>query len=415
MRGIRKSVKMLTASLGVLCALLFSGTAVLDSRLPDRYQVVEGQRLTIGAAGAVQAVYAGAREKDSAAMAKTSGENYAVELRLFGLFPLKAASVEVVDELYVQPSGEPFGVKIYTEGVIVVGFSEVDAAEGGVMPAREAGILEGDNIKSIGGKAVTSNADIAARIEGCGGRPVSVELRRGDKALTLTLVPAFSESEGRYKAGVWVRDSSAGIGTLTFYSPSLGVAAGLGHGICDVDTDKLLPLSTGEMVGAEIFGIDKSVSGSPGELRGRFTGKSLGNLLINGETGIYGAVSANGDSGSLVRIAMKQEVQTGAAEILCTLDGETPKSYKCEIEKVHFNDDNLTQNMIVKVTDPDLLSKCGGIVQGMSGSPILQGGKLIGAITHVFIGEPERGYAIFAETMYNTALSVEDAVKQSVS
>ena len=399
----------------MLCTLLFAGTAVLDGRLPDRYQVVEGQTLEIGAAGAVQAVYADAKEKNSAAVSQSSGESYAVELRLFGVFPLKSASVEVVDELYVAPSGAPFGVKIYTEGVIVVGFSEVDAAEGGVTPAKIAGIEEGDNIKSIAGEAVTSNADIAEKIESCGGRSVAVELVRGDAALTLTLTPAFSESEGRYKAGVWVRDSSAGIGTLTFYSPSLGIAAGLGHGICDVDTDKLLPLSTGEMVSAEIFGIEKSVSGSPGELRGRFTGQSIGNLLINGETGIYGAVSANGDGNSLVRIAMKQEVQTGQAEILCTLDGESPKSYKCEIEKVHFNDDNLTQNMIVKVTDPELLSKCGGIVQGMSGSPILQGGKLIGAITHVFIGEPERGYAIFAETMYNTALSVEESVKQNVS
>lgn len=415
MRDIRKSIKTIAASMGVLCTLLFAGTAVLDIRLPDSYQVVQGQTLEIGAAGTVRAVYADTKEKNSAAMAQASGESYAVELRLFGLFPVKSASVEVVDELYVEPSGAPFGVKIYTEGVIVVGFSEVDAAEGGITPAKIAGIEEGDNIKRINGEAVTSNADIASKIESCGGKPVSVELVRGDTALTLTLTPAFSESEGRYKAGVWVRDSSAGIGTLTFYSPSLGIAAGLGHGICDVDTDKLLPLSAGELVSAEIFGIDKSVSGSPGELRGRFTGKSLGSLLINGETGIYGAVSAGGDSNNLVRIAMKQEVRTGAAEILCTLDGETPKSYKCEIEKVHFNDDNLTQNMIVKVTDPELLSNCGGIVQGMSGSPILQEGKLIGAITHVFIGDPERGYAIFAETMYNTALSVEASVKQNVS
>lgn len=413
MKGISKSFKFLSVAMSLICTAVFATVYVSDQTLPDSYQVVEGQVLSLNRAVPVEAEYKDTAESGEVVGQSSVGEEYSVNLKLLGLFPIKTAAVEVVDELYVVPSGEPFGVKIYTSGVIVVGFSSVDAKSGSVCPAEEAGLQEGDNIISVGGVAVNSNDDIAQVIENSGGNSVAMEIVRSGAAMTVSVTPAYSESETQYKAGVWVRDSSAGIGTLTFYSPTLGVVAGLGHGINDVDTDELLPLSSGELVKAEIFGLQKSVSGSPGELKGRFVDGIIGNLLINGETGVYGTTTAKVDGTNLIRIAMKQEVKTGEAEILCTIDGESPKSYKCEIEKVHFNDDNLTQNMIIRVTDSELIAKCGGIVQGMSGSPIIQDGKLVGAVTHVFVGEPTRGYAIFAETMYNTANSVDTLIDQS--
>lgn len=415
MKGIKKSFKVLAVSLTVLCTAIFSSVYVMDRVLPDKYMVVEGQEFSINSVIPVEVDFSQIKQSGRALGQSASGGEYSANLKLLGLVPIKSVTAEIVDELYVEPLGEPFGVKIYTSGVIVVGFSKVDADSGEISPAEAAGIKEGDNIISVGGYEVNSNSRVAEIIENSGGNPVTIKLIRGDKTIYLDLTPALSAGEGKYKAGLWVRDSSAGIGTLTFYSPSLNMLAGLGHGICDSDTDELLPLNTGEIVDAEIFGLEKGVSGAPGELKGRFTGEVLGNLLINGETGVYGAANVAGISDNLIRIAMKQEVKTGAAVLYCTIDGETPKAYKCEIEKVHFNDDNLTQNMIIKVTDPELIAKTGGIVQGMSGSPIIQDGKLIGAITHVFIGEPTRGYGIFAETMYNTAISVETGVKHNIS
>ena len=413
MKVIRGCVKTLSALLLIACAVTLTAVWSLYDSLPDSYMVTGEKSLEI--MGKIPVFADGLPARLALSSSLQARAEYDVSLKIFGVVPIKTARVEVVDELYVAPSGAPFGVKLYTSGVIVVGMSEVETSIGKRNPAADAGILKGDNIVMVDGTQVNSNEAIAAVIERSDGRSVRVVLMRHGKELVKHLIPALEINEGVYKAGLWVRDSSAGIGTLTFYSPALDMVAGLGHGICDADTGELLPLRGGEIVAAKIFDLQKSSPGAPGELKGRFLEDAVATLMQNCEAGVYGRGGKEIIHENPLRIAMKQEIYTGEAEIITTIDGENPKRYKCVIENVNFSDDNLTQNMIINVTDEELLTKSGGIVQGMSGSPIIQNGKLVGAVTHVFVGEPTRGYGIFAETMYNMALSVEEEYSKNAS
>lgn len=406
MKAIKYTVQSIAALLTVLCAAVMATVAVEAVRLPDAFNVVEGTPLVVKSGLPVQAEYRESRSSGTVESRRLSADRYTAELKLFGVFPIKSADVRVIDELYVRPSGESFGIKLFTNGVVVVGLSSVETAEGSARPAQAAGIQINDNILSVDGEAVHSNEAVAELISKSEGRTLCVRLIRNGQAHTLWLAPAKCKSDGAYKAGMWVRDSSAGIGTMTFYSPATGIAAGLGHGICDVDTGELLPLSSGEMVEAKISAVEKSVSGAPGELKGSLTGNRIGEVLLNSATGIYGSFAWDGSDSGLLPVAMKQEVKTGAAEILSTIDGGTVQRFTCELEKVRLDPDEQTQNLVIRITDGRLLARCGGIVQGMSGSPILQNGKLVGAVTHVFVGDPERGYGILAENMLNTAQSV---------
>ncbi len=410
----KKIIKPIFSAATLLSAALLTLAYLFGNHLPDTFQVVEGSRLSFRHMP-VQAIYNDSAPSQSTLGQPLAGSAYNVDLKLFGFIPVKQAQVDVVGEMYVVPAGTPFGIKIFTSGVLVVGMSDVDGKNGLSNPAKNAGIKEGDIILSIGGQPVSTNEDVAAIIEKSGGKSLRMELQRDNMSFFVGFTPVLSATENKYKAGIWVRDSSAGIGTLTFYNPATGIAAGLGHGICDVDTGELLPLSAGELVGARIHSVVKGKVGAPGELRGQFTETELGNLLINGETGVYGRTGDLSGTGELMQIAMKQEVEPGSAQILTTINDGAPQLYDCEIEKVHFNDESLTQNMVVRVTDPELLNATGGIVQGMSGSPIIQNGRLVGALTHVFINDPSKGYGIFAENMYNSAKSVAGASAKKAS
>lgn len=410
----KKIIQPIFSAAALLSAALLTLAYLFGNHLPDTFQVVEGSRLSFSRLP-VRAVYNDSTPSQSTLGHALAGSEYNVDLKLFGFIPVKQAQVDVVGEMYVVPEGTPFGIKIFTSGVLVVGMSDVDGRDGLSNPAKNAGIKEGDVILSIDGRPVSSNEDVAAIIEKSEGKSLRMELQRDNMSFFVGFTPVLSATENKYKAGIWVRDSSAGIGTLTFYNPATGIAAGLGHGICDVDTGELLPLSSGELVGARIHSVVKGKVGAPGELRGQFTEAELGNLLINGETGVYGRTEDLSGTGELMQIAMKQEVETGPAQILTTINDGSPCLYDCEIEKVHFNDESLTQNMVVRVTDSELLDATGGIVQGMSGSPIIQNDRLVGAVTHVFINDPTKGYGIFAENMYNSAKSVAGVSMQKAS
>lgn len=396
--------KPLFAALSFLCALSLTGIAYMQQTLPDDYSVFEGETLELKSALPIEAVYAGEQTSGlSTAGRKSTG--YSVKLRAFGLLPIKEAAVSVVSERDVVVSGQPFGIKIYTDGVMVVGIDSVETESGKVTPATDAGLKEGDLILSINRQPVYSNEEVAALIEQSNGAAMRFCIRRDQKEKVLWITPALSYQSGSYKTGIWVRDSSAGIGTMTFYSPAHKVTCGLGHGVCDVDTGELLTLNSGELVSAEIVGVQAGSSGSPGELMGRFCEQSIGALLINNETGVYAACKQQTEAVKLTKLALKQEITTGTAQIYTTIDGRSPDYYECEIEKIAHND-SVTKNMVIRITDERLLSKTGGIVQGMSGSPIIQNGKLIGAVTHVLVDDPTKGYAIFAENMLETAQSV---------
>lgn len=296
----------------------------------------------------------------------------------------------------VIPLGSAFGIKLFTDGVIVASLSDIYTEEGVCCPAAEAGILPGDYLLQADGQDIPDNGALARYIGSSQGEAISFQVRREDQVFSVEVTPVYGE--GSFKTGMWVRDSAAGIGTLTFYDPATGVFAGLGHGICDMDTNGVMALKSGEPAPITLSGIVKGQADSPGQLRGYFSSEeSLGTLLANRETGVYGTLH-QAPAGEMVETLTREEVATGPVQLLVSLDETGPQLYEAEIQEI-INQDKTTKNLVVQVTDPRLLERTGGIVQGMSGAPILQNGKLAGAITHVFTEDPTLGYGIFISNM----------------
>jgi stage IV sporulation protein B len=345
----------------------------------------------------------------------TKNENsrtYSAKIKLLNLFPVKNVGIKLVSEKYVIPCGNLFGIKIFTEGVVVVGMADVHREDGtDINPARLAGLAIGDVILKINDQIIDSNDSIAKLIEESGGAPLKIDAKRNGMNFRVELHPEKSNESGRYHAGIWIRDSSAGIGTMSFCDPKKQVFCGLGHGISDADVNKLLPLNHGEIVDVYISGVKKGQKGTPGELKGHFKVNDdiIGTLHCNAETGVYGQMKkVNFDESKRMLIAMKQEVKTGRAKIICTVSGDKQEFYDVRIDEVNYQKDSPTKNMIVQITDRSLIEKTGGIVQGMSGTPIIQNGKIVGVITHVLVNDPRRGYGIFAENMQAQMESLYD-------
>ncbi len=313
--------------------------------------------------------------------------------------PILSASAAPATEVRLLPGGMPFGVKFSTEGVLVVGFCDVDAEGGSINPAYAAGLRTRDVITTLGGKPIADAAQFGSMVAEAGSSPLTLTYTRAGRSYTTTLTPARSVSENRYKTGLWVRDSGAGIGTVTYIDPATGAFGGLGHGICDQESGTLVAMTRGVVNDVTISGVQKGVSGKPGELKGYFGTAKTGTLLQNTDCGVFGIFSQKPISRqSTLPIAYRDQVKEGAAHILCTLDSGGICQYTIRISDV---DKTATGSkcFTVKVTDPALIEKTGGIVQGMSGSPIIQNGKLVGAITHVLINDPTTGYGIFIENM----------------
>lgn len=403
---MRKLFRGLAGLLSAGISSLLVLTLIVQASLPDDFTVAEDGEFYINSNLFITA------DKDESAF-KTAvynreGQAYSLNLSLFHTIPLKEVQVQVTPRKMVVPGGTPFGIKMFTKGVMIVGMSDIRIGSESVNPAKDAGLKIGDILLSIDGTPLTRNNDVAKCVSASQGNEVCVSLLRGDTVMEVYLQPIQTEYDGKYKAGVWVRDSSAGIGTLTYYNPNTMGFAGLGHAICDVDTGKLMPLSSGEIVGVNISGVNAGQSGKPGELRGSFTdGSSMGNLYCNSEMGIFGILDYSSYSAEPVPMAHKQEVEPGAATILSTISGGYPQEFEIVIEKINYMDATATKNMVIHVIDPELLASTGGIVQGMSGSPIMQNGMLVGAVTHVFVNDPTRGYAIFAENMDKQLAIVE--------
>ncbi len=301
----------------------------------------------------------------------------------------------------VLVGGMPFGVKFYTEGVLVVGFCDVTRTDGKTCnPARDAGLHPRDVITHLGGKPLTGAAELTAAVENSDGRSLTLTVRRPDGGGTATVqvTPALSGAESRYKTGIWIRDSGAGIGTVTFIVPGTQAFAGLGHGICDGDTGDLIPMQRGQVTDVTVSGIDRGVPGEPGAIKGYFNPGKTGTLVGNTACGVFGILSALPGERTLVPVASRDALREGAATLRCTLDDGKIGEYAVRISAI---DKTATGSkcFTVTVTDPVLLEKTGGIVQGMSGSPLLQDGRLVGAVTHVLIHDPTTGYGIFADNM----------------
>ncbi len=398
-------IKWIRCSAALAAALLiqiYAATAYYAWRLPDSYYIETGGQLQVDT---VLHISAAPSEHAVQAVTKSASSTETAALRLFGVIPIKDVEVQEIDTPMLVPCGQPFGIKLRMDGAMVVGFDRVVTAEGERCPAQEAGIQTGDLIQSVNGQDIDSNQALQSAIASSDGVPVTVELIRAEEVCTVTLSPAYSASDSCYEAGVWVRDSSAGIGTITFYEPETGSFGGLGHPICDADTGDILPLGSGEAGAVTISQVEKGTSGTPGMLQGSFTNEApLGELLCNNRCGVFGKLYHCPANAEAMPMALKQDIETGPAQILCTVDGNTPETYDVMLEEIDYSGTDSTRNMTVCVTDNTLLDKTGGIVQGMSGSPILQNGKIIGAVTHVFVDDPTRGYGIFCENMVRYGL-----------
>lgn len=321
-----------------------------------------------------------------------------VKAKLFGVVTLKEIEVKKYENVKLIPGGQTVGLKLLGDGVSVVGTAKVKTADGECSPAADAGLVRGDIILKVGGTPVKTVSAFAALVEQSGGKPLTLTCRRGGKELTLTLTPVVAQSDGKYKSGMWVKDVSSGIGTVTFIDPKTGEFGALGHGICDRESGALAPAARGVVTDAVVTDVVKGQKGTPGELRGYLKSTKRGVLLKNTECGVFGALSEY--EGEALPIALSSEVKTGKAILRTALDCGKAEDYEIEITEIK---NGATKSFTVRVTDARLLEKTGGIVQGMSGSPIIQNGKLIGAVTHVMVANPTEGYGIFIENMLNAA------------
>lgn len=312
--------------------------------------------------------------------------------------PVFAADTDLNNtKLYV--GGMPFGAKISSNGLTVVKFTETQGED--ASSAYLAGIRQGDIIIKINNNTINSIEDFVRQIDKCSGKPLNITVNRNGKELIFSVTPKYSNDDGKYKTGIWVKDSTSGIGTITFINPKTNEFGGLGHAICDSVSGKIVPLSRGVVMDVAINGVIKGQAGIAGELKGVFEPKKIGTLLKNCECGVFGVLSNDAISSpeEPMNICKKDNVQEGDAYIWCTLGNGKPEKYQVQITCI--DQTNTTKNFRIKITDEKLLEKSGGIVQGMSGSPVIQNGQLVGAVTHVLINDPTQGYGIFIENMLN--------------
>ena len=326
-----------------------------------------------------------------------------LSVNLFGI-NIKDITVNVLETTEVVPLGELVGLKLYTNGVLVVGMSEISGIDKNTYkPYENTGILEGDMIVEINEKSITNTTELIECVNNSKGKEISVKYVRDGETIETNIKPVETDKDD-YKLGLWVRDAAAGVGTISFYEPETGLFASLGHGIIDVDTSKLLDISTGEFVTTNIVSITKGEKGNPGKIQGSVENqKTIGEVYKNTEFGVFGKVSntsvLNEDLTKTIKVASRNEIKKGKATIRCTLENNKKKEYEVEIQKIYANNNSDNKSMLVKITDEELLEKTGGIIQGMSGSPIIQNGKLIGVLTHVLVSDPTVGYGVFADLM----------------
>ncbi len=333
---------------------------------------------------------------------KSKVGNNKVELKLFNSIAVKDINVSVIPTTTVIPVGKAIGMKLYTKGVLVVGMSEIENEERiKEKPYENSGIEEGDSIIAINNEEINTTDELIQQVNNSNGESLKIKYVKDDKILETSIVPVKTKED--YKIGLWVRDAAAGIGTLTFYEPSTNMFMSLGHGIIDIDTEEIVDISRGELVTANILSIIKGEKNKPGEIKGSITkGVAIGDIYKNTKMGVYGNVKNRqyiDTTYNEMEVAERSEIKTGKATILCQLDSGAPQEYQIEIERIYLNNNTDNKSMLIKITDEELLNKTGGIIQGMSGAPIMQNGKFIGAVTNVLVKDPTKGYAIFGDLL----------------
>ena len=329
-------------------------------------------------------------------------DQYKIHLKLFGMIPLKEVDVEVIQDIRLKPAGIPIGIYVKTKGVLIIGIGEFEGEDGQIFSPGKYVFQTGDYILEINDQEINAKKELVDMIDHCEGQELYFTIQRGESVLEIKARPEQNKN-GEYKMGIWVRDNAQGVGTMTYMDENGGFGA-LGHGINDIDTGTLMSLSKGTLYHTEIIGITIGSTGSPGELTGfiEYDDKNImGSITDNTTKGIFGICTPQTQESAVydfLPLGLKQEIEKGDAQIICSLGGET-EVYDVEIVDINLENDNINRGIVLKITDPELLAVTGGIVQGMSGSPIIQNGKLIGAVTHVLVQDPTKGYGIFIEEM----------------
>lgn len=324
-------------------------------------------------------------------------------ISLLGL-NVRTITTNTIPKTKVIPLGNLIGLKLYTEGVLVVGVSQIKGQDNKIYkPYEQAGIKQGDSIIEINNEEVNTTEELISCVSRCNGNPIDIIYINEGKVLETQIVPVETEKD-TYKIGLWVRDAEAGIGTATFYESKSNSFAALGHGIQDVDTQELVDISSGELVTSQVLNIQKGKKDNPGKIEGTIeNSKKIGEIYSNTNFGIYGNSKNIGVLNIFgikeVEVASRKEITLGKAKVICTLEDGKREEYELEIQKIYINNNKDNKSMLVKITDDRLLEKTGGIIQGMSGSPIIQNNKLVGALTHVLLSDSTKGYALFADTM----------------
>lgn len=394
-----KAIKSLAVFLAVVCIGIFGLLSHFTKTLPDEYTAYRNEKFALRDFSTIS--YKNQPDKEIKVNTTLSATTELGELMLFNIIPIKEVNVRTTEKKYVVPCGNIFGIKLHTKGVVVIKCDDICVDNTNYNPGEESGLQAGDIITSINDSKITKCAEMQNAISNSNGIGLNIEYNRDGENYSTIIYPVETDSNGTYKAGIWIKDSCAGLGTMTFYDPKTKCFASLGHGICDNDTGELLPLDSAEITNAEISSITKGTNGSPGSLNGYFSdNECTGQAVINNETGLYGVLNQEISNFNPVEIATVQEIEKGFAQIICSIDNDKPKYYSVEITHIDYNEKNMTKNLEVTITDARLLEKTGGIVQGMSGSPILQNGKIVGAITHVLVTNSAKGYGIFAQNMF---------------
>ena len=382
--------------------------------IPDEITIFEGENISLKTIFGI-ALHS---EDEVLEVSSNSGEktinkigNETLSVSLFDKLFIKSVDVSVLPRTTVIPVGNIAGVKLYTNGVLVVGMSEIEGEDSKTYkPYENTGIEEGDTIIKINDNLISSTDDLIEKVNMSKGEKVEIEYIHDEETKECSITPVKTSKE-EYKLGLWVRDSAAGVGTVTFYEPSTQSFGALGHGITDIDTGDLLNIASGEFVTAKVLNIKKGENGNPGKIQGTVEEQeTIGDITKNTEFGIYGKIqdlsSLNIDTSKEMEVAMREEIELGKATILCSLDNQTVKEYEIEITKIYRDNNYNNKSMEIKVTDEELIEKTGGIIQGMSGSPIIQNGKFIGAVTHVLVNSSTEGYAIFGDLMLKQSKEV---------
>lgn len=409
-----KHKKLLIAFLLLFLTTIFSYVCAIDA-IPDSIILFKGEELNIrslfGISLEKKNLEYGTILTSTESVEKQEIGTKNLEVKLFNTFNVKDIDVSVIERTKVIPVGQVSGIKLFTSGVLVVGMSEIKGLDNvKYKPYENSGLKEGDTIVQIEDKYVTDTKELINIVNSSNGRKLKIKYVRNEDSLECSIKPVKT-GETEYKLGLWVRDSAAGIGTMTYIEPSTNGFAALGHGITDIDTGNVLNISNGQFITTKVLSIIKGINGNPGKIQGSINAQSeIGTINKNSAFGIYGKVNDNTKikliSNKSVDVALRNEIKLGEAKILCSLDGELAKEYKIQIDKIYLNNDYDNKSMLIKVTDEDLIEKTGGIIQGMSGSPVIQNGKFIGAITNVLINDPTRGYVVFGDLMIKEMKSV---------